>query len=191
MSSMINEDLINASFQTFYVSKEQSNCPLIADIIKVGRKFKEIGLLKNALVTISLSYGKRIIINGKDTDFGNINREDILEIVDYDPIKKIALTIGQKEPDMETPVHWLIQHARHDVNAIIQLNGKKLLEKISIHIPETEKEQAYGTLELAKEILKALRGSKSIRVKNKGLLFIGTSLKEAEELIQKVCEETK
>lgn len=191
MTSMINKGFINTGFQTFYISKEQSNCPLISEIIRVGKKFKERGILNNAIGTISLGYGKRILINGKDVDLANINREDILEIVDYDPIKKIALTIGQKEPDIETPIHWLIHHARNDVNAVIQLNSKQLIENIAIQIPETEKEQASGTLELAKEILKALRNSKRIIVKNKGVLFVGSNLKEAEELALKSCEETK
>ena len=180
----------NLSFQTFFVSREQSNCPLVSDIIRIGKKFEEHGLLKNNSGVISLGYGKRIIVNENNMDLGNLKRENILEIVDYDPVKKIVLAIGQKEPCIETSVHWLIHHARDDVNAVIQLNGEKLIERFSKNLPTTEKEYPSGSLELAKEILKTLRTSKSIVIKNKGVLFVGASLKEVEDLVLKTYEES-
>jgi len=189
--AMIRRNLANLSFQTFYVSREQSNCPLISDIIRVGKNLEKYGLLKNNSGVISLGYGKRILINGNDVSLAEVEREDVLEIVDYDPVKKIVLAIGQKEPRIETPVHWIIHHARNDVNAIIQLNDENLAEKLLKKLPTTEKTYPSRTLELAKEILKVLRTSKSIAIKDKGALFVGTCLKEAEDLVLKTYEESK
>jgi len=188
---MIRKNLTNLSFQTFFVSREQSNCPLLPDIIRVGKELKDIGLLKESVGVISLGYGKRILINGKNVGVGDVKREDIIEIVDYDPVKRVFLAIGRKEPCIETPVHWLIHHARDDVNVIIQLNGENLVERFSEKLPTIEKEYPPGSLELAKEILKTLRMSKSIVIQNKGTLFVGTSLKEAEDLVLKTYEESK
>jgi hypothetical protein len=188
---MIRKNLTNLSFQTFYVSQEQSNCPLVSDIVKIGKKFEEYGLLKNNSGVISLGYGKRILINGNGVSLADVKREDVLEIVDYDPVKKIVLAIGQKEPHIETPVHWIIHHARNDVNAIIQLNDENLVKKIQKKLLATEKTYSSRTLELAKDILKALRTSKSIAIKDKGALFVGTCLKEAEDLVLKTHGESK
>ena len=128
---MINKDLQNLGFQTFFVSKEESNCPLITDVVRFSKKYKELDFLQYiTTVVISLGYGKRVLINGSKTNFGNINREDFLEIVDYDPVKKILLVIGANEPHIETPIHWIIQHARKDINAIMESNDDKLNEKI-------------------------------------------------------------
>jgi len=187
---MKDKNLPNISFQTFFASREQSNCPLIPDIVRVGKKLKEMGLLKEGAGVVSLGYGRRVLINGNEKSLGDVGREDILEIVDYDPVKRVVLTIGEKEPHVETPVHWLIHHARDDVNAVIQIDNKKLAEKLSKKLPTTEKEWPSGTLELAKEILKTLRTSKGILIKNKGALFVGTSLKEVEDAIIKTCEES-
>jgi len=182
-----------SSFQTFYVSKEKSHSAFIPKIIKLGKKIKELGLLKENAGTISLGYGKRMLINASYTDLGDIQTEDIVEVVDYDPVKKIALTIGEKIPDEETPVHWIVQHAREDINTIIQINGENIIERFSNFLPATEKEQPSGTLEQAKETLKTLRTSnnKNIILKNKGVIFVGHSLKEVEDLIIKTSEETK
>jgi ribulose-5-phosphate 4-epimerase/fuculose-1-phosphate aldolase len=178
---MNRKKITNTNFQTFFVSKEQSICPQISDIVRSGKKLKEKGLPGDVTGFISLSYGKRILINGKNTKLMDVKKRDIIEIVDYDPIKNIFLAIGQKEPSIETPIHWLIHHAREDVNAVIQLNDENIVEKLTKKLPVIEKEYPSGSLEQAKEVLKTLRTGKNIVMKNKGVLFVGTSLKEAED----------
>jgi ribulose-5-phosphate 4-epimerase/fuculose-1-phosphate aldolase len=188
---MFDKNLTIPSFQTFYVSKEESNCPLISEVVRIGKRLKEFEMVENVDKTImSLRYGKRVLINANDTDFGDIKQKDFLEIVDYDPIKKVLLTMGSKAPCIETPVHWLIHHARNEVNVVIQLydiEGKKSVK----NIPTTEKEYPNGTLEQAKEVLKCLRNSKIVVIKNQGVMFVGSSVKEVEDLLFKTLEELK
>jgi len=188
---MIGGKFPNIQFQTFYVSKEETNCPLITEFIRISKKLKDLGLLENATATISFSYGKRMLINGNVKDFGNVKREELLEIADYDPIKKILLILGPIEPRVETPVHWMVHHARDDVNAAIQINGKNIVEKFGKKMPETEKDYPAGTLDQAKEILKSLRNSKRVTIKNQGVLFVGSSCKEIEDLALKTHGELK
>ena len=58
-------------------------------------------------------------------------------------------------------------------------------------IPITENEYPSGTLEQAKEILKNLKDSKRVVIKNQGILFVGNSIKDVEETILKTFEELK
>jgi len=181
---MIDINFATTGFQTFFTSKEKSNCPLIPDVVRLGKKFKDIGLLKHINTgVVSLRYGRRLLVNGNTDDLGEIN--EFLEIVDYDPVKKIILIMGSKNPPVDAPIHWLIHHARDDINAVVSLDGERLAERFTGKLPATEKEEPSGTLELAKEILKTLRAGKSIIIKNKGVLFVGSSLKEVENLILK------
>ena len=164
-------------FQTFYVSKEGSNCPLIANAIKVEKNLKENNISE---IIISQRYGKRILINTlEDVEE---TREKFLEIVDYDPIKKVVLAMGAKEPRTETPLHWFIHHARNEVNAVIQINDEGFASKIK-KAPETEKDYSVVTLEQIKDILKQLRESKKVIIKNQGVIFVGSSIDEAEKLV--------
>ncbi len=189
---MIRQTFPNYNFQKFFVSKETCNCPLIYEIVKVNKKLKTIDLLKDIFeISISMKYGKRILIYAKDSDFSEIKADDFLEIVDYDPLKKVLLVIGPKEPRNETPVHWLIHHARDEVKAIIQINNKQLIGKFGKKLPITEKEYPNGTLDQAKEILIKLRDSKKVVIKNQGLIFVGSSVKDIEDLITKTFEELK
>lgn len=182
---MIRKNITDSYFQTFYVSRETSKSPLLAEIMRINKIFEKQGILEDARLIISLSYGKRVLMNGNHFDTGQMNVESFLEIVDYDPVKKIVLAIGQNEPCIETPLHWLIHHARNDVNAIIQLNGENIVKRSYQNLPSTKNEWAIGTFELVKEVLKTLRNSKKILIKNIGILFVGLNLKEAENLALK------
>ena len=185
---MINSNLLKNNFEKFYVSKEESNCPLILDIIKIGKKLEKYNLLtKFNSVIISYKYGKRIIINANYSDLKKFKKEDLLEIIDCDPIKKIILIIGQKETHYETPIHWMIHHARKDINFILQINNEDFLTKINNIYPSTN-ESLASTIDITKEILKTLRESKKIIIKNKGILFVGNNLKELNNIIKELGE---
>lgn len=189
---MNNQVYPNYGFQTFYVTKEICNCPLIPEIIKAIRKLKTIELLKDISdISVSMKYGKRMLINVKNSNNFEINTEDFLEIVDYNPFKKLLLVMGPKDPRIETPVHWIIHNARDEVKTIIQINDKQLARKMENIIPKTEVEYPNGTLEQAKEILLKLRDSKMVVIKNHGVIFVGNSLKIIEDLVENSCEEIK
>jgi len=189
---MIGGNFPNISFQTFYVSKEETNSPLLIEIIKIGKKLKESGLLKeDTSATISLGYGKRILINSEVEDFSKIKKEEIIEIVDYDPIKNNLLIIGPAEPKVETPVHWMIQHAREEITATIEIHDSGFAEKLNKTMPIVDDKYPISSVEHIKEILRGLRDSKKIVVKNESVLFIGTNLAEVEELIFKTYEGLK
>lgn len=189
---MIGGNLPNLSFQTFYVSKEESNCPLISQVIKVGKKLIDLGLLESPNeLSVSLRYGKHVLINSENSNLKEIKREDFLEIIDYDPLKKVILLMGPNEPRVETPIHWLIHHSRNEVNAVIQINEVKFAKQLEGKLPETEKEYPLGSLEQAKEILRNLRDSKMVIIKNQGVLFVGNNIREVENEVLKVFEELK
>jgi len=174
-------------FQTFFVSREMSMSPMIVDIIKFGKKL-EGSKLKESKYSISISYGKRLLINARDVDIKQMKQQDIVEIVDYDPIKNIVLAIGKKYPCIETSVHWIVQKARHDVNAIVEISSKKLYQVCRDHLPVIAKTPC-GTIDRAKAVLKTLRDSKNICIKNEGILLVGVNLKEIEDSLAKITRE--
>jgi len=189
---MIMQNYPNFSFQTFYVSKEICRCPQISEISRVYKRLGNLDLLRDIFeFSASLKYGKRMIINAKNSNLSETKGEDFLEIVDYDPLKKVLLVMGVKEPRIETSVHWIIHHAREEVKAIIQILSKELVVKLDNKIPFTEKEYPVGTLEQAKEILIKLRNSNKAVIKNQGIIFVGNSMNEVEDSMVKTFEELK
>ena len=154
-------------------------------MIKLGRILQDLGISDKETGSMSLDYGKRLLINAKNVDIKKMTQQDIVEIVDYDPLKNIMMVIGPKDPSIDTPVHWIIQKARHDVNAILQINSPSIFERYQKMLPITERETQPATLERAKEILRTLRNGKTILIKNEDILFAGINIKEIHDSLQK------
>jgi len=180
----MNEKItISQKLQIFYVSKEETNCPLIIEIIKLSKKLKETNILKKDSEAIfSLTFGKRMIINGTVKDFSNIKRDELLEVVDFDPIKNNLLLIGPAEPRIETSLHWMIHHVRDDVNFVVQIKKTDIINKIK-DVDVTDK-YPIGSLDNTKEVLKALRTNKKVIIKNNSLLIVGRNIADIEKQIQ-------
>ena len=177
--------------QTFFISRELSNCPSIPDIIKIGKKINDLDISGIEDCCMSVTYGKRILIHAQEINIESMSHHDFIEIIDYDPLKNIILAMGEKYPHIDTLNHWLIHRARYDVNAIIQLNGEQIVNQFLNKFPTTNKEYSSGSLELSKEVLKTLRTKNQIIIKNRGVLFAGLSIKKVEDLISKSFGELK
>jgi hypothetical protein len=179
------------ALHTLFVSRETSNCPLLSDMVTLGQSLQEVGLTDKDTGILSLDYGKRLLINAKNADLKKLTQQDIVEIVDYDPLKNIMMVIGLNDPTLETPVHWIIQKARHDVNAVLQINSTSLFERFQNMFPTTENHTQPGTLERAMEILRTLRNGKTILIKNEGIVFVGINGKEIHEALIRYLEVQK
>jgi hypothetical protein len=179
------------ALHTLFVSRETSNCPLLSDMVTLGQSLQEVGLTDKDTGILSMDYGKRLLINAKNADLKKLTQQDIVEIVDYDPLKNIMMVIGLNDPTLETPVHWIIQKARHDVNAVLQINSTSLFERFQNMFPTTENDTQPGTLERAMEILRTLRNGKTILIKNEGIVFVGINGKEIHEALIRYLEVQK
>jgi hypothetical protein len=177
---MVKEKIKISAFETFFASKEDSNCPIIPNVIKTGREIEKKD--KELDIILSVRYGGRMLSNVVVNNFDEIGRKEFIETVDYDPVKKVLLTIGSKEGMKETPIHWMIQHARSDIHVIIQINSLNNLEKY--RVPSVENKQ--DILEIVKDILRKLRDDKIVKIENQGLIFTGKSLESVKKDVLKI-----
>ena len=76
----IDNFIQTSEIQTFYISKEKSKYPYIPNIIEMINKIKDFKIGDTKII-ISISFGKRMVINTNDTD---LDVESFIEIVDYD-----------------------------------------------------------------------------------------------------------
>ena len=182
----IENNLQGLFFQTFYVSKEESNCPLIADILRLSKKLQNIN---NA--SISHRYGKRVLINNSDIKPEKTKKEDFLEIVDYNPFKKTIMVMGKNKPAKDAPLHWFIINYREEINAVVLIKDKGYMQKFEDKIPIAEKNLPIWSIEKIKEIMKLLSDNKKIYLKNSGVLYVGKSLKEIEDIVSNDIEGAK
>ena len=181
----MEENLLRLGLQTFFVSKEISRCPLIPEIQSMSKKLSSSKTYEKNRWVISIRYGKRMIISINTSHMVNLQKEDFVEVVDYDPVKKTALVIGVRESGPETLLHWLIYRARKDVNAIIHIQNNKNFEKLSRleNIPMNNGKTPCTTLTGALDTLKVLKKGDYIILRNEELLVVGIDLKHAGDKI--------
>jgi transcriptional regulator of aromatic amino acid metabolism len=177
-------------YNTFFLSNEESHFPLIPEIIKFAKKIKnQVNDDINLSSTLSIVYGKRIVINAKDTVFDKLNIDDFIEVVDFDPVKNNLLVMGKKNPADHTPIQWFIHHAKKEVLITIILSEYDI-EKFNFNlnsIPIVTKQNQL--LEMVKKIMKLLQSNNCVYIKDTGLLITGKTLNEIEDNIQKLKKE--
>jgi len=183
----------NKTFQSIKISNEISNFKFIPEIIKLIKKINEkLNLKIDENIIISVKYGKRIVINSKNSNLKKIKIDDFIEIVDYNPIKKLFLIIGAHEPDFNMTLHWIIQNARKKENLLVQLNSNLLINRIIKKKKYgKEKQIPYNSIEIAKEILIKLRTSNTVYIENFGIFIIGNSFNDIEIIINRLIEDVK
>ena len=178
--------IINNQIQSVKLSNELSNFFLIPDMIKFIKNICEkINLEKYNDLIISIKYGKRIVINNTNSDLKNIESVDFIEIVDYNPLKNIFLTIGPNKPDFNMSIHWIIQNARRDKNVLIQLI-KTSYSKIA---SDNQKQIKKNSIEISKDILLKFRESNIVHKNDLGIFILGDNLKEMNLIISKIIED--
>lgn len=181
---MSGENSLLLTYKVFYVSYEETNCPLVLEIVKFGKKLLGFDIIeKNSAMTVSMKYGKRMLLNSNVADFSNIQKKELLEIVDYDPLKNILLIIGPEEPKVETTLHWMIHHARYEVNVVVQINRKDYAEKLMDKYPVTDEKLTMGSLDMSKNVLKNLKDSNIVVLREQGVLFTGDKPENVERNI--------
>jgi len=49
-----------------------------------------------------------VVMSGAGADLGSLALDDFVELVDYDPVRHVALVVGRREAPGEAPLLWLL-----------------------------------------------------------------------------------
>jgi len=180
---MFSKDTLGRIPQTFVITRETSNCPLIPEMSRLGSRCRDLGVADPDRVLISYDYGRRLLVTAEHADAKNLRQEDIVEIVEYNPLKDIMMIIGPKDPCTDAPVQWMIQKARHDINITLQVNNPGLNDALPDTVPKVPDPLPTQTIEKAKVLLRALQKSPVIGTPT-GILIIGVNAKVIEQLLK-------
>ena len=175
-------------YQTIKISNEISNLKIIPKLIDLIKDInKKLSLSNDEDFIISFKYGKRIVINCEKINLKKIDKDDFLEIVDYNPIKNIFLVIGKHNPDINMAIHWIIQNARREINVLIQLKSNRLNNLFSNNYLNNKKNNDIP-IEISKDILFKLRDKNIVHNEKYGIFIIGNNLNEIENILKKLIE---
>ncbi len=144
-------------------------------------------------LSIRLLHSEQLIISGTQTGgIAELTPQHYTKVVDYDWQQNYVTCQGLIKASSETLTHAAIYHALPKINAVVHVHHQLLWSQLLDQIPTTNPDCAYGTPEMAEEIIRlcqqpltqqqriiAMSGHES------GILTFGDDLNQAGETLLK------
>jgi ribulose-5-phosphate 4-epimerase/fuculose-1-phosphate aldolase len=132
----------------------------------------------------------QLIISGTQTGgIAHLTARHYTNVIDFDWHKNYVVCQGEIKASSETLTHAAIYVAEPTVNAVIHVHHRELWNKLLNQVPTTDPDCAYGTPEMAVEIMKLAQNSEHqpeiivMSGHEEGILSYGSDLKEASEML--------
>jgi len=185
------------AFSSVFLTKNPQNDPRVQQLADWGKKLLSSGMVKGTEGNLSFRTRLGFIITGTDVGLDKLTPETVSEItgVVYGLNKTSVYVKGIAVPSRETIMHSQIYEERADVNIIFHVHDSEITSKAEkIGIPVTAKEQAPGSLELAKEAVNLLKFNKDLKyfvLRNHGSVILAETMDEAGKLIAETHRKVK
>ena len=160
-------------------------------------QFGLIGQYDNGIgfgnLSIRLPNSRELIISGTQTGgIPHLQAQHYTKVVNYDWQQNYVTCQGMIRASSETLTHAAIYHALPEVNAVIHVHHQLLWSKLLDSVPTTQPQCAYGTPEMATEIIRLCRQPTTQRQQiivmsghESGILTFGRNLERAGETLLK------
>lgn len=183
----MGEVYVGTKFGTVFARREAPADQRVGELVEWCHRLARLGLVGDTVGNLSFRSSHGFIINRTAGDLGKITREEFVEVLKTDIFNRELTVAGAYEPSSESMMHAAFYEARPDVNAVFHGHSQRLLDKAStLRVPVTEKEQPYGTPELAAEILKILEWQKILVMRNHGFVAVGRTMAEAGRWVEHI-----
>lgn len=184
----MNRPVPSHTLEVQFVSKQESNCSLLPDLIKLCKIAQEGFQNKDCLFLISASFGNRVLCNVSFKTVDHLHRKDFVELIDYNPLSKTLLLIGAKTPIEMTAVHCIVHHAKKEIQFMMHLENLKNLEQMKPFLPDLIIANELDPLEIAKEWLKTLKQNEMFLC-NDHLIISASSVNAMKQNLKKMIME--
>ena len=142
-------------------------------------------------LSVRLANTSEFIISGKQTGgIAKLTAQHYTKVTDYNWQENYVTCQGLIKASSETLTHAAIYVAEPEVNAVVHVHHKKLWDELLDRFPTTNPDCAYGTPEMAQEIIRLCKQPATQRQKimvmsghEEGILSFGKNLTEASEIL--------
>lgn len=184
---MTPEGYVGTKFRTVFASREPRMLSGLDELVAWCRRLAGLGLVGRAMGNVSIRAADGFIISPTGTDPGAIRPEQFVEVLKTDSARRELTVRGASEPSSESLMHAAIYRARPEINAVFHAHSDGLLAAVTrLGLTVTEREQPYGTPELAAEIVKVLGEHNFLVIRNHGFVALGKTIDEAGRRVEEM-----
>ncbi len=181
-------DYVGVKFQT----TQQSNKlrPEVADLYVVFKRtcdrLKAHDMAPANAGNLSIRFGDGFFITASGANLGGIEENDLILVERCDVEGECVVYHGPMEPSSESIMHWLIYRNRPEARAIIHAHDEFATrpELLTGVVEESEREEPYGTVKLARMAIATFQRVERIMVlRNHGYVATGPALDRTCDLV--------
>jgi hypothetical protein len=167
-----------------FISRAKQLTPRSKDVVAVAVSLKDDLKIKGNH-SISTRTGNGFLINTGYFESKDFNRDNIVEVIDFDPVRNNMMVIGNDPPAFDSAYQWFIYRGLPWINGVINIDNLDIIEQFSKKYPIVDMYKKISNTDLALTILKTAKSSKICILKNQSVLVVGNTLKEAYDDFKK------
>ena len=178
------------TFSSVFLDKATPMDVRIDEMIQWGKKIAGYGFIQGAEGNLSFRTKMGFIITGSGISLDNMPKDMVVEVrgVVFGLNRPSIYAKGQVVPSRETLLHSGIYEVMPEINAIICVPNRGILEtEMKNGLPSTDVEQSAGSQELAQEAVSLIKLNQSVRcfvLKNCYVVALGTTMSDAGKQIE-------
>ena len=152
-----------------------------------------IGMYPNGIGfgNLSIRQNQTIIISGTQTGrLSNLEARHYTKVTNFDWQKNTVICVGEIKASSETLTHGAVYTANPEIRAVIHVHHLLLWQKLLDRVGTTKRNCAYGTPEMAKEIIRLCQKETTKAQKiiimsghEEGIITFGKDLAEAGNIL--------
>jgi ribulose-5-phosphate 4-epimerase/fuculose-1-phosphate aldolase len=185
-------------YQCYWINKSSISSEEIKELNYWRNKLYQLNLIgkyDNGIgfgnISIRYSQPNHFIISGTQTGgISLLTEQHYTKVTAFDWQKNCVTCVGLIAASSETLTHGVVYLANPQVNAVIHIHHPQLWQQLIDRLPTTNKNCAYGTPEMAKEMLKLCQAKEVKQQKiiimgghEEGIITFGSSLNEAGNIL--------
>lgn len=182
------EGYIGVKFQSIQWSDKLR--PEVADLYVVFKRtcdrLKAHDMTSANAGNLSTRFGDGFFISASGSNLGGIEENELILVEGCDVEAQRVLYHGPMEPSSESIMHWLIYRNQLEARAIIHAHDEFATrpELLAGVVEESEREEPYGSVELARMAIATFQRTERIIVlRNHGYVAIGPDLDRTCDLV--------
>lgn len=149
------------------------------ELVVIFEKFRDM-IKVPGLRSVSTRTGNGFFINTAFFDINNFNRDYIIEVIDFDPVRNNMMVIGNEPPAADAALHWFIYRGLPWINGVIKIENSEILGGFqNSSIPTIAPLGGVLDTNSALEILRKAKSADITVFESSGVLVIGKTLTEA------------
>lgn len=184
---LILNGYIGIKFDTVRLNFELlGDCKRYIDEFKCnGKRLLEHNMAPANGGNISMRFDDGFLITCSGCNLGYIEDDEITFVKEFSVEQKFVKYCGSNLPSSETFLHGLLYNEKKDIKSVIHAHDEVATSvNLEGFLDETEREEPYGSIELALLALDTFRRGNNVFVlKNHGYVAVGKSITEVTDLL--------